>query len=97
MANLNEIKKNNLDVDELSEKIKNVANALKEEFGDDFKDKLGQLLQTRVNYYAHAFIFCVVLLVVIFAFFGYKLYKSLTAREKRKEEKRRQKQQKKKK
>ncbi|KYB26770.1 hypothetical protein TcasGA2_TC033551 [Tribolium castaneum] len=34
---------------------------------------------------------------LIFAFFGYKLYKSLTAREKRKEEKRRQKQQKKKK
>ncbi|XP_044264612.1 uncharacterized protein LOC123011308 isoform X1 [Tribolium madens] len=34
---------------------------------------------------------------LIFAFFGYKLYKSLTARERRKEEKRRQKQQKKKK
>ncbi|KAJ3648729.1 hypothetical protein Zmor_020508 [Zophobas morio] len=36
-------------------------------------------------------------LLFIFVFFGYKLYKSLTDRERRKEEKRRQKQQKKKK
>ncbi|XP_044264615.1 uncharacterized protein LOC123011308 isoform X2 [Tribolium madens] len=97
MANLDEIIKNSLDEDELAEKIKNVANALKEEFGDDFKEKMGQLLQTKVNYFAYVFIFCIVLIVVIFAFFGYKLYKSLTARERRKEEKRRQKQQKKKK
>ncbi|CAH1365051.1 unnamed protein product [Tenebrio molitor] len=37
------------------------------------------------------------IVVLIFVFFGYKLYKSLADRERRKEEKRRQKQQKKKK
>jgi ATP/ADP translocase len=97
MSNLNEVKKNKLDVAELSEKIKNLATELKSELGDEFMDKLKKLVQKKVDYLAYAYILCIVLLVVIFVFFGYKLYKSLADRERRKEEKRRQKQQKKKK
>ncbi|KAK9696164.1 hypothetical protein QE152_g32084 [Popillia japonica] len=79
----------------------NMSDTEKQEIKDNIFNNIvkrvqqeGQNVQPRFNYLI--VIGCVLFMIFLFAFFGYKLYRSQTEKERKREEKRKQKQQKKK-